>query len=306
MGKKNRMKNGLDSLFDDNFILGQEEEAEQEEKSAPAAENVSSGGAVSVRISHIEPDRSQPRKDFNSDKLNELAENIAQMGVLQPILVRPGEAEGRYTIVAGERRWRAARLAGLTEVPVIIKEMTELEAAQIALIENLQREDLNPMEEAMAYLRLKVDFHLTQEEIAKAVGKSRTAVANSMRLLDLPQGISSKISEGKISVGHAKVLCGVSDTDRQFELAEIVMNEGISVRELERLAAKTPKKKPGAMYRAVFGSGDKQYDEYALSLKNEYGVKAGFKKKADGSTVMNVSFKNDEELKEFFRHLGMK
>ena len=184
--------------------------------------------------------------------------------------------------------------------------MTELEAAQIALIENLQREDLNPMEEAMAYLRLKVDFHLTQEEIAKAVGKSRTAVANSMRLLDLPQGISSKISEGKISVGHAKVLCGVSDMDRQFDLAEIVMNEGISVRELERLAAKTPKKKPGAMYRAVFGSGDKQYDEYALSLKNEYGVKAGFRKKADGSTVMNVSFKNDEELKEFFRHLGMK
>ena len=189
---------------------------------------------------------------------------------------------------------------------MVIRDLSPREVLEVSLVENIQREDLNPMEEAMAYLRLKVDFHLTQEEIAKAVGKSRTAVANSMRLLDLPQGISSKISEGKISVGHAKVLCGVSDMDRQFELAEIVMNGGISVRELERLAAKTPKKKPGAMYRAVFGSGDKQYDEYALSLKNEYGVKAGFRKKADGSTVMNVSFKNDEELKEFFRHLGMK
>ena len=300
------MKNGLDSLFDDNFILGQEEESEQEEAAAPADENVSSGGTVSVRISHIEPDRSQPRKDFNNDRLSELADNIAQMGVLQPILVRPGETEGRYTIVAGERRWRAARMAGLKEVPVIIKEMNELEAAQVALIENLQREDLNPMEEAMAYLRLKVDFHLTQEEIAKAVGKSRAAVANSMRLLDLPQGISGKVADGSISLGHAKVLCGVADVERQLELAEIVINDRISVRELERLAAKAPKSKPGAKYRAVFGSGEKQFDEYALSLKNEYGVKAGFKRKSDGSTVMNVSFKNDEELKEFFRHLGMK
>ena len=301
MSKKNRMKNGLDSLFEDNFA---------EETVQPAAteepEKDSSEGLLTVRLSLVEPDRKQPRKNFDEASLSELADNIAKMGVLQPLLVRPA-ASGRFTIVAGERRWRAARLAGLTELPVICRDFTDEEAAKIALIENIQREDLDPIEEAEAFSRLKTEFHLTQEEIAGTVGRSRAAVANSLRLLELPEEARKALQEKKISVGHAKILCGVEEKAKLLSLMEETVSRGLSVRELERLTseqAKPADRKPKK--KTVFGSADKQLSEYSLSMKNEFGVAADFKKKSNGSTVMSVSFKNDEELAEFFRRLGRK
>ncbi len=299
MKKNKRLGSSMDSLFADNDI----NEAVREK---PVEEESTAEGLRSVRLSQVEPDRRQPRKDFDRDKLSELADNIAKMGVLQPILVRPSES-GRYTIVAGERRWRAARLAGLTEVPVIIRELTDAEAAQIALVENLQREDLNPIEEAEAFRRLRTEFGMTQEAVAEAVGKSRAAVANSLRLLELPERAAEAVRTGKLSVGHAKVLCGVADEAKQEELLEKVLSEGISVRELENLVEKAglPPKKGSARRRTAAFGGDKELSEYSLSIKNEFGVDALFKKKKNGSTVMSISFKNDEDLKDFLKHLSL-
>ena len=301
MSKKNRMKNGLGSLFEDNIA------AEPEQSSAPAETPEAVDGLMSVRISLVEPDRKQPRKTFDEASLSELADNIAKMGVLQPLLVRPASS-GRYTIVAGERRWRAARLAGLTEVPVISREMTDEEAAKIALIENLQREDLTPIEEAEAFKRLKDEFSMTQESIAATVGRSRAAVANSLRLLDLPKEAKDALNERKITVGHAKVLCGIDDRDKLLSLLSETLSGGLTVRELEAFASKTDAPKPSPkVKRTSFGSPqDKMLSEYSLALKNEFGVDAGFKRKSSGATTMTISFRSDDDLQTFLRRLTSK
>ena len=301
MSKKNRMKNGLGSLFEDNIA------AEPEQSSAPAETPEAADGLMSVRISLVEPDRKQPRKTFDEASLSELADNIAKMGVLQPLLVRPASS-GRYTIVAGERRWRAARLAGLTEVPVISREMTDEEAAKIALIENLQREDLTPIEEAEAFKRLKDEFSMTQESIAATVGRSRAAVANSLRLLDLPKEAKDALNERKITVGHAKVLCGIDDRDKLLSLLSETLSGGLTVRELEALVSKTDAPKPSPkVKRNSFGSPqDKMLSEYSLALKNEFGVDAGFKRKSTGATTMTISFRSDDDLQTFLRRLTSK
>ena len=229
MAKKSKMDRGLDSLFFDNSI-DEVTRSDSESVKNDDGEN----GISTVRISLIEPDKNQPRSEFDEDALNELAENIRQHGVLQPILVRPLD-NGGYKIVAGERRWRAARLAGLDEIPVYIKELTDLEAAEISLIENIQRKDLTPLEEAAAYQTLMETYGLTQQQVAEAVGRSRSAVANSIRLLSLSENVQEMLRDKKLTEGHAKVLAGVADKDTQEKLAIECIENGWTVRELEKI-----------------------------------------------------------------------
>ena len=213
--KKGGLGKGLEVLFAENSI---EEE----------------GKTVSLPISEIEPNRAQPRKQFDDEALAELSASISQHGVLQPLLVRP-VAGGSYQLVAGERRWRASRMAGLTEVPVVIREMSDKEAAELALIENLQREDLNPMEEAMGYRTLMETYGLTQEETAKSVNKSRPAVANALRLLHLPDTIAQMVAGGELSAGHARALLAFATEEEQLDAAAAAVDKSLSVRDLERI-----------------------------------------------------------------------
>ena len=196
---------------------------------------------VMVKITEVEPNREQPRKNFNEDALLELADSIKQFGIIQPLVVQ--KQENCYEIIAGERRWRAAKLAGLKEVPVIIKNYTEQERVEIALIENIQREDLNPIEEAMAFRRLLTEFELKQDELAERVSKSRTAVANSMRLLKLDERVQQMVVDEKISTGHARALLAVENKEQQYNLANKIFDEKLSVRETERLMKNLQKEK---------------------------------------------------------------
>lgn len=246
-----------------------------------------------LRISEIEPDRKQPRKYFDSTAISELANSIRVHGILQPILVRPLPGGG-YQIVAGERRWRAAKIAGLEEVPVVIRELTEMETAQIALIENLQREDLNPIEEALAFQRLQEEFHMTQEEIAKAVGCSRSTITNILRLLRLPQRIQDMIMNNQISRGHAKVLLRFPDEKRMCELAEKCAQGEYTVRRLEQLASEVQET------QEVLAKKDlplSYYGELEEALREKLGriVKIHAGKSTGGSLVF--PFYNEEDLK---------
>lgn len=213
---KRGLGKGLDALFTDN-----------------APEDAQ--GPVTLRLSDIEPNRGQPRKEFDPDALAQLADSIRQHGVLQPLMVRPIPGTGTYQLVAGERRWRAARMAGLSEVPVVIRELDDSEAAEVALIENLQREDLNPIEEAEGYSGLLNTFGLTQDEISRRVGKSRPAVANALRLLNLPSPVLDMVKKGKLSAGHARSLLGVENPERMQRMADEVVRKGLSVRAVEKL-----------------------------------------------------------------------
>ncbi|MEE1054233.1 MAG: ParB/RepB/Spo0J family partition protein, partial [Acutalibacteraceae bacterium] len=239
--KKGGLGRGMDSLMNDNSIDAK--------------------GSVTVNINEIEPNRNQPRKDFDEAALNDLADSIAQHGLIQPIVVRP-TVDGRYMIIAGERRWRACRIAGLNEVPVIIKATDDRTLMELALIENLQREDLNAVEEALGFKALIDDFSLTQDEVAKKMGKSRSAVTNSLRLLSLNNTELEALRIGSISAGHARALLSCEDEDvRQKMLLAAV--EGASVRELEKMAAmskKAPKKEKKEQSKPTF------YNEVELSL----------------------------------------
>ena len=206
---------GLDNLFSEN------------ERSSSQ-----SGGATKLRISDVEPKADQPRKAFDEDLLLSLSESIAKNGVIQPILVRPAQG-GMYQIIAGERRWRASKMAGLTEIPAVIMEADELHTAELALIENLQREDLNPYEEAEAFSMLMSGFGLTQEEVSQRLGKSRSAVANSLRLLDLPECVAEHLKDGTLSAGHCRALLGLKKKEGLLDLCERVISKGLSVRETE-------------------------------------------------------------------------
>jgi ParB family chromosome partitioning protein len=212
---------GLDAIFIDN-------EAED------------SNATVTLRISEIEPNHNQPRHEFDEKALAELAESIREHGLIQPILVRP-LISGGYQIVAGERRYRASRMAGLTEVPVTIRELTDEETMELALIENLQRENLNPLEEAMGYKSLMDEYSMSQEQVSKAVGKSRSAVANTLRLLNLPPEVSNLVRDGKISSGHGRALLSFDDEERMLKVAQSIISEDLSVRQVESLAKKKEK-----------------------------------------------------------------
>lgn len=275
--KKNGLGRGLGSLLADNSI-----------------EENNSIQPVKLDIMDIEPNKEQARKQFDEAALSELADSIAQHGVLQPLLVRP-IIGGGYQLIAGERRWRASRIAGLTQVPVIIKELTDDEAAVISLIENLQREDLNPIEEAYGFASLIKDFDLTQEEAAQRVGKSRPAVANALRLLRLPQEVIDAVREGKLSAGHARALAAIDDEKTAIFAAKTVMEKGLSVRETEKLvkaltAEKKEKKKKSAARNSFF-------DEVELSLNNSLGRKAKVvTKSGKESGTLEIDFYDKDDL----------
>ena len=278
--KKGGLGRGLESLFED------------------AARDV--GGPVStLPLRDIEPDKDQPRKDFDEQALSELADSIARHGLLQPIAVRAA-AGGAYKIIAGERRWRAARLAGLSEVPVVIKDVTDAEAMELALIENLQREDLDPVEEAMGYRQLMDRCELTQEQTAQKIGKSRSAIANSLRLLNLPDDVLAFLKEGKLSTGHAKVLLGLPDAALQSQAAEAVVGQNLNVRQTEALCKKLAKPqkppKPQPLRPALAGEV-----EYALREALGSEVKVDYK---NGQGSLTVHFYSDEQLSAFANLLG--
>ncbi len=272
MIKKGGLGKGLDALFEEN----------QSSESKP----------VSVRISQIEPNKDQPRKEFDQDALDDLADSIRTYGLLQPLVVRP--LEKGYQLVAGERRWRASRIAGLTEVPVIIKELTDAETAEIAMVENLQREDLNPIEEAAGYKALMDDFGFTQDEVAAKVGRSRSAVANAVRLLGLPDSILDMIKQGKISQGHGRALLAFKDKEEQLKAARIA-SFGANVREIERLAKKAETKTPSAKPKSEPVSAP-YFKEVELSLQELLGRPVKVKEK-NGKGTLEIAFYNQDDLK---------
>ena len=256
-------------------------------------------GSVTLKISEIEPNRSQPRKEFDEKALSELAESISKHGLLQPLLVRPLPLGG-YQIVAGERRYRACRMAGITEVPVIIRELGDTETMEIALIENLQREDLTPIEEALGYQILIEEHGFSQEEVAQSVGKSRPAIANSLRLLKLPQSILDLVSDGKISAGHARALLTLEDEKLMQELAEEIIKKDLSVRQVEKICKQkpkpekeeTPEKKPSF------------YSMVELALNESLGRKIKVSKnKGKQGGILQIEFYSDEELTELSNKL---
>ncbi|MBR4868087.1 MAG: ParB/RepB/Spo0J family partition protein [Clostridia bacterium] len=270
MAKKGGLGKGLNALFEEN----------QTPETAP----------VRVRLSEIEPNKNQPRKHFDQDAIDDLADSIRRYGLLQPLTVRP--LQTGYQLVAGERRWRACRIAGLTEVPVIIKDLTDSEVAEIALVENLQREDLNPIEEAAGYQSLMDDFHLTQEDVSQRVGKSRSAVANAVRLLGLPKEILVLVETGKISAGHGRALLGFKDKEEQLKAARVA-SFGANVREIERLAKKSDEKSQPK--KEVTKTTDSYYKEVELSLQELLGRPVQVKMK-NGKGSLEIAFYNKEDL----------
>lgn len=274
--KKGGLGRGLESLFSEN--------------------SVDNGGAVNIRLSDIEPNKEQPRRDFSDEALNELADSISKHGLIQPIIVRP-QANGSYRIIAGERRWRACRMAGLQEVPVVIKEVDDKTLMELALIENLQREDLNAVEEALGYRSLIDTYNLTQEQVAESVGKSRSTVTNALRLLNLSVEELEALRQGVISPGHARTLLSVEGDlrDKMFALAR----DGASVRELERLAKTSPAKKSKTPKLK-----DSFYSEVELSLKNEMHRRVTVKGNNKGAGTITLEFFSKEELKDFARRLS--
>lgn len=262
-----------------------------------------SGESVRLSINEIEPNRDQPRKIFEEQALAELSASIKEHGVLQPLLVRP-MADGSYRLVAGERRYRAARMAGVTEVPVTIREMTDEEESIFALIENLHREDLNAIEEAQGIKTLIDTFGFTQEEAAQKVGKSRTAVTNSLRLLNLPEDISALVRDGKISMGHARALLSFEDVAEASRVAQLVVKDGISVRDVERLAKSAQKTKKSPEKREK--KRDIFYDEVEIALSKMLGRKVKVFVSKGGSGTLEVEFfsKSDlEKLSKQFENL---
>lgn len=278
--KKGGLGKGLDALFLENS-------AEEQ------------GKVVTLRLSEIVPNRAQPRKQFDENALAELAESIAQHGVIQPLLVRP-LADGTYQLVAGERRWRASRQVGLTEVPVTVRDMSDKEAAQLALIENLQREDLNPMEEANGYRTLMETYALTQEETARVVNKSRPAVANALRLLNLPTSVAGLVESGALSAGAARTVLAFETEAEQLAAAEEAVAKGLSVRDLERMAknAKKEKKEPTVTAFAK----NSFYSEVELALTEHLGRRVQVVEGKKGG-ILQLEFYSEEDLKDLANRL---
>lgn len=252
------------------------------------------GPETLVNITKVEPNREQPRKNFDEDALLELSESIKQYGLLQPILVQ--DRKDYYEIIAGERRWRAAKLAGLKQVPVIIKNLTDQEIVEISLIENIQRENLNPIEEAQAYKRLLNEFHLKQDEVAERVSKSRTAVTNSMRLLKLSDDVQRMVIDEMITTGHARALLGVEDPAEQYNLAQRIFDEKLSVREVEKIVKNIGKPVKPKKEKVVDKSMQVIYDDISEKLKTQLGTKVNIVPKEDGSGKIEIEFYSHDEL----------
>ncbi len=277
--KKGGLGRGLDALFNDN--------------------STDRNDLIQVKLIDIEPNKEQPRKSFDEKALAELADSIREHGLLQPIIVKP-LTNGTYKIIAGERRWRASRLAGLDTVPVIIKDFDEKEIMEVALIENLQREDLNPVEEALGYRSLMENFGMTQEQVAQRVGKSRSAIANALRLLNLRPGELEMLKNGKITAGHARALLAAADAltrEKMLELAE----SGASVHELERIAKASHRPRSD---RAAMASGSGFYAEVELALKEALHRRVKVTKLGEDHGAITIEFYGDEELRDIAAKLG--
>lgn len=281
---------GLDSLIPDNRST---------KKSTPLKEKVEEpvlAGEKMVKINMIEPNREQPRRNFEEDSLLELADSIKQFGVLQPLIVQ--KRHDYYEIIAGERRWRAAKMAGIKEIPVIIKEYTKREAVEIALIENIQRENLNPIEEAMAFKRLLTEFSLKQDEVAERVSKSRTTVTNSMRLLKLDERVQQMIVDDMISTGHARTLLAIEDHEEQYNLANKIFDEKLSVRETEKLIKELKNPKKEKEKKVI--EHDFIYKDLEERMKTVMGTKVHVNPKTKGKGKIEIEYYSDEELERIF------
>jgi len=253
-------------------------------------QNSSQESILEVKINDVEPNTGQPRKVFDQEKLQALAESIKQHGVVQPIIVK--QEGSRYVIIAGERRWRAAKLAGLKTIPVVVRDMSSKQAMEIALIENLQREDLNPIEEAEAYRKLMDEYNMTQEEVSRVVGKSRAAVANSVRLLSLAKEIQDMLIDGRLTSGHARTLVSIEDEKKQKELAELIVRKGLNVREAERLAAQETRK-PAAK-KPVQPEEDYETAHLVEDLRTIFGTKIDLKRRKDRGKIIIEYYSRDE------------
>lgn len=282
---------GLDVMIPN--IVGESKEKKQKSEVQKPAE-------TTVAITKVEPNRKQPRKFFDEDALQELADSIKQFGLLQPILVQ--DRKDYYEIIAGERRWRAARLAGLKEVPVIIKNYTDQEIVEIALIENIQREDLNPIEEAQAYKRLLEEFHLKQDEVAERVSKSRVAVTNSIRLLKLSDKVQQMVIDDMISTGHARALLAVEDEEEQYALAQKIFDEKLSVREIEKLVKNLHK--PAKAKKMDDKTMQAIYLDIEERLKQQLSTKVMVTSKGEGAGKIEIEFYNHEDLDRILDMIG--
>ena len=299
--KRNGLGKGLDSLIpnkSDKLTKPETKKNNSEVKVSPAKKVKEDPKASEklLKINQVEPNRDQPRKEFDEDALLELADSIKQFGVLQPLLVQ--KKKDYYEIIAGERRWRAAKLAGLKEVPVLIKSYTDQEIVEISLIENIQRENLNPIEEAMAFKRLLEEFHLKQDEVAERVSKSRTAVTNSMRLLKLSDKVKQMIIDDMISTGHARALLAIEDEEQQYLLATKIFDEKLSVRETEKLvkSLKNPKKE----VKKITPEHQFIYNDIAEKMKSIMGTKVNINAKANGKGKIEIEYYSEEELERIY------
>lgn len=282
---------GLDALIQDKKVT---KPAKTEDKALSEEKQASGSGELMVKINMVEPNRDQPRKNFEEDALLELADSIKQMGVLQPLLVR--KRKDYYEIIAGERRWRAAKMAGLKEVPVIIKDYTEQEIVEIALIENIQRENLNPIEEAMAYKRLMEEFHLKQDTIAERVSKSRTAVTNSMRLLKLDNRVQQMLIDEMLSTGHARALLAVEEKEAQYAAAVKVFDEKLSVRETEKLVKELLNPVSKKEEKTQDSAQDLIYQKLEEKIKGIIGSKVAIHRKNKDKGRIEIEYYSQEEL----------
>ena len=291
MVKKSGLGKGLDSLIP-SAGAKKSNPAKSEVKKEVVVEKVVKKEEVMLKITEVEPSREQPRKNFNEDALLELADSIKQFGIIQPLIVQ--KQDDYYEIIAGERRWRAAKLAGLKEVPVIIKNYTEQERVEIALIENIQREDLNPIEEALAFRRLLTEFELKQDELAERVSKSRTAVTNSMRLLKLDERVQQMVVDEKISTGHARALLAVEDKEQQYTLANKIFDEKLSVRETERLMKNSQKEKENKKSQKT--ENEFIYKGIEEKIKMILGTKVTVNHKKNNKGRIEIEYYSNEEL----------
>ena len=285
--KKNGLGKGLDSLITDKV---------NKPGAAGPAKKESESDATMMDINKVEPNREQPRKKFDEDALLELSESIKQFGILQPLLVQ--KRDNYYEIIAGERRWRAAKLAKLKEVPVIVKQLTEQEIMEISLIENIQREDLNPIEEALAYKRLLNEFNLKQDEVAERVSKSRTAVTNSMRLLKLDDRVQQMVIDEMLTTGHARAILGIEDADKQYEVAQKIFDEKLSVRDTEKLVKNLQNEKdsPKQDKQKIDPKLEAIYKDLEEQMKVILGTKVAINPKDDKRGKLEIEYYSQDEL----------
>lgn len=289
VAKKSGLGKGLDALIP----AGNKKTVEKKDSEPVIIEKiVEKKGVETLKITEVEPNREQPRKNFDEDALLELADSIKQYGVIQPLIVQ--KKADHYEIIAGERRWRAAKMAGVKEIPVIIKDYTDQQVMEISLIENIQREDLNPIEEAMAYKNLMEEFHLKQDEIAEKVSKSRTAVTNSMRLLKLDKRVQQMMIDDMISAGHARTLITIEDPDAQYNIATKIFDEKLSVRETEKLVKLL--QKPEVKKEKVEKVNSFIYKDIEEKMKAILGTKVTVDHKSNNKGKISIEYYSNEEL----------